>query len=642
MSSKANDRALSLALFLFLLSAYLLTYSGTFHSSDGQAMFAVGESLVRRGDYDINQIRWMALQQGDFGPNGDLYCHKGPATSLFAVPLIWLGLVVPFWGVVQSGMLFNVIVTALTGALLYWYARRLGYSASTALICGVVFGLATMAWPYSKYFFSEPLSGLTLLAAAYFLLGLRSGHGHKVVWRSALLSGLCLGAAIATRFANALLAPILIGALLAYLLLGQRITEMNSWHDQIRCGLAATWKELALFLLPLLLWALVLVAYNYLRFGDPFTTGYLGLEESFSAPTLVGIPGLLISPGRSVFLYGPVLLALIPAVPAFFRRHRLEALLLLLIGLCYLLVYGRWFMWHGGFAWGPRFLVPIIPLLVVMLAPFIETMRGKGRAAFWTLFGLGLVVQIEGLSVDFIHHQQALIDTGLPLFDPATFFDPRYAQLWGTLAFIRPENLDFAWVRTSPTVAIDWLALCLCLFLLGLSAGGLILAARQTPLSRARKLYVFILLPLLLVSGTGISLARCKVDGHEQYAQMLQFLQAGSQSGDVILQNSPEETAIFQNLYKGHLPCYGLFEGAQPLSQDTSDLLERLAQEHNRFWLIPDGLPAEENSLDRWFLERGYSPSHQQFGGERLTLYSGPAAATALAADRQAATPLSR
>ncbi|TKJ30794.1 MAG: hypothetical protein CEE40_03800 [Chloroflexi bacterium B3_Chlor] len=620
---KSNDRALALALLFFLLSVYLLTYSGALHSSDGQAMFSVAESVVRRADYDINQIRWMGLQQGDFGLDGDLYCHKGLPTSLLTIPLIWVGIVVPFWGVVQTGMLFNVIVTAVTGVLVFLYVRRLGYSPRTALISGLVFGLGTMAWPYAKYFFSEPLTGLSLVACAYFLLHLASGEGIRSGLKPALLSGFFLGLAVAARFANAVMVPLFGGALVAYLLRAEGMTEWSKMRANSLRLLSRRWPELGAFVLPLVLWVLVIAAYNHLRFGSPFTTGYLSLEESFSTPWTTGILGLLISPGRSIFIYCPVLLALIPAWPPFFRRHRLEAIFLALISLSYLLVYGKWFMWHGGFAWGPRFLVPTLPLLIIMLAPLVERLKGKSWKAFWALCGLSVAVQVLGLSVHFIRHQEALLETGLPLFDPITFFDPRYSQLGGTLlTFLRPENLDFAWIQGSPSLRVDWLGLATSVVLVILSGTGMVVSLRQPRTSRPRRLYVFVLLPLLLAGGTAVSLARYKDDGHGDYVRMLQFLEANSQQGDAIIQNSPPETAVLQNHYKGHLPSYGLFEGEQPLSDDTQDLLDRLAKAHPRFWVIPDSLPPHLSSLDRWFTERGYSAMQHSYGTERLTLYT--------------------
>jgi len=157
-----------------------------------------------------------------------------------------------------------------------------------------------------------------------------------------------------------------------------------------------------------------------------------------------------------------------------------------------------------------------------------------------------------------------------------------------------------------------------------LCAWGLILALRQSEIHLRQKLYLFALLPLLLIGGTAVSLARYKSDGHGDYVRMLQYLESSSQPGDAILQNSPPETVALQNHYKGHLPSYGLFEGEQPLSEDTQSLLTRLAGAHSRFWLIPDHLPPHLSSLDRWFTERGYSATHHSFGSERLTLYEKP------------------
>jgi hypothetical protein len=37
---------------------------------------------------------------------------------------------------------------------------RLGYRDRTGMGLGLLFGLATIAWPYAKQFFGEPLSAL--------------------------------------------------------------------------------------------------------------------------------------------------------------------------------------------------------------------------------------------------------------------------------------------------------------------------------------------------------------------------------------------------------------------------------------------------------------------------------------------------
>jgi len=621
ISPRNGDRTVAVALFLLLLSVYLLSYSGALHSSDGQAMFSVAESLVRREDYDINQIRWMGLQQGTFGPDGDLYCRKGLGTSLLALPLTWLGLFVPLWGVVQTTMLLNPLLTALTGTLVFLYVRRLGYGQSTAVVTALVFGLGTMAWPYSKYFFSEPLSGLCLLGAAYFLLGEASGRpAYRSLVRIAL-SGFVLGLAVATRFANAVLVPLYLIPLLGYHLRAQAISRRSLGLWRLLSPRAI--QDVLAFGVPLLVWAVFICAYNYVRFASPFTTGYLP-EESFSAPWLTGIVGLLVSPGRGLLFFCPVLVLCLPAAPVFFRRHRVEAALVFLVSACYVLLYGKWFMWHGGYAWGPRFLVPILPLLCLALAPLFDGWRGMRQWVFGGLFALSAAIQLLASSVDFSLHQEALLETGIPLFDPVTFFDPRYSQLWGTLSFLKPETLDFAWIQSEPALCVDVLAVATGVLLVALCVVGLVVVLRQAASVRQQQALVLVVLPLLVATGCALSLAWYKDGSHVDYVQMLEFLELNSQPGDAVIQNSPTETALFQNQYKGHLPTYGTFEGEQPLSSDTATLLEGLGSAHTRFWLIPEGLPPQLSSLDRWFTDRGWSPSHYSFGDERLTLYSRP------------------
>jgi len=609
-----REKGVALALSLFLLAIYLLTYSGDIHSSDGLSMLSVTESLVKRGDYDTNQILWMGLQQGTFGRGRELYSRKGIGTSLAALPLAWLGLIVPFWGFVQTTLLLNVAVTALTGLLVFLYLQRLGHSWEVGLVVTVLFGLGTMAWPYSKYFFSEPLTGLALLATAYLLLRFRETQATGDL----ALAGTSLGLAIATRLATAAIAPLFLLLLLAY-----SLSDRVSYRRLI--------PFLAAFLLPLILWGLLLGGYNYLRFGNPLTTGYLP-QESFRTPLLTGLAGLLISPGRGLFLYCPIFLLILPAFPIFLGRHRIEGAFSLSLVTIYILLYSKWFMWHGGFAWGPRFLVPIIPFLVIPLAPLVEGLRGRAeaasallsaiRAAFALLFAslsaITIAIQILALSVHFRHFQemleQEMLQAGLPRFALATFFEPRYSPLLGQLSLLRTEYLDFAWMNPH----VDWLALALLLSVALISALAL---TYYTKAARPYAVWPLMAMTLLILGVTGFTLARYKQDGHRDLAEMVEFITSYSQPKDALILNSPSETSLLQNHYKGSLPLYGLFEGGPPLPPEREELLQTLTAQYRRLWLIPGGL---NDGLDVWLSEKGYRAFDEPFGEERLALYFFP------------------
>jgi hypothetical protein len=71
---------------------------------------------------------------------------------------------------------------------------------------------------------------------------------------------------------------------------------------------------------------------------------------------------------------------------------------MMLAWLLALIFYGSWWAWDGGWSWGPRFLVPLIP---ISLLPLGYLPDGRGwRIATALLIGLGVLVQSLGLLVD--------------------------------------------------------------------------------------------------------------------------------------------------------------------------------------------------------------------------------------------------
>ena len=120
-------------LIAFLVAIYVMTSAGKFHIIDEVSLFAVTESLALRGEVDTNAIAWTQWVNspgevlGAFGEDGQVYSKKGPAPAFAAVPwylaLRAFGLLDFTTGLLQSTLLWNGIVTALTAALLWLTAR---------------------------------------------------------------------------------------------------------------------------------------------------------------------------------------------------------------------------------------------------------------------------------------------------------------------------------------------------------------------------------------------------------------------------------------------------------------------------------------------------------------------------------------
>jgi hypothetical protein len=135
----------------------------------------------------------------------------------------------------------------------------------------------------------------------------------------------------------------------------------------------------------------------YVRHGDPLRTGYEGDHgiktmlpysdlPGFSYPLVLGVLSLLFSFGKGLAFYVPGLwllfispVAPIPDVLRSFQRYSSWFVAGLVI------VYAKWWSWHGGFFWGPRFLVFACIPASVALAIHLSDERAAAKAKVVTL-----------------------------------------------------------------------------------------------------------------------------------------------------------------------------------------------------------------------------------------------------------------
>lgn len=586
-------RSISLSLFLCLLALYLISYAPTLHSSDGQAMFATAESLARRGAWDIEQIRWMDLQQGSYGLDGLLYSRKGLGQPLLALPLTWLGLIVPWFGPVTVTVLFGGLITALTAVFIGLILIRLGYTIRVGAMAGLIFGTATLAWPYAKTFFSDPLAGFLLLSTLLALILFSQTSQRKY----AALAGLSLGWAVATRYAEGVFLPVYGLLFLAYL-----------WPKFKRDGWQHVLPDLFTFSLPILAIGAGLMAFNLSRYGDPLNTGYLP-QETFSAIWWRGIIGQLISPGRGILLYSPILIVTFFGLKPFWQKHKLEMTLCLAVILIHLLLYGKWFMWHGGFAWGPRFMIPTLPFWVLLMAPALEKLnrtekrlRASWQFSFYLLWVISLVAQIPGWAIHFNLWQNRLLETGLPMFAPVTFFDPNYSPLFNSWLLLTIGNLNLAWVHNGQ---ILWPLLLVLLLNLVVCSWGL----RATFKGQVKPF-----IGLTTGATTIITLSYLLIQAHaNQPPDLAEAVEVVNRFDAPLIYHEPTQAIAIAETYKGWHPVLGL----QTLDANR---LDQFSQQAPRLWW----LSMYSNDIEAHLLQTYGLARQETIGPQQLHLLVRP------------------
>ncbi|MCO5167034.1 MAG: hypothetical protein M9894_11785 [Planctomycetes bacterium] len=363
------------------------------------------ESLWERGTQAVDQVP-REVFFGRVGRDGRQYAPYGPATAFLVLPHHALGRGVaraaglrpgegapdPWREVVAAfGSLATATWAALAVAGLFRAARALGADPRRAALTAALLGGATFLWPYATFFYAEPISAALLVWGVAWHL-----EGRALPGAAAFLL------AFLVKSTNLVLAPAL-----ALLPAAQALAPGRpSTADDLRRALRAAAPALGATLLA----AVVHAEWNAWRFGDPLQFGYdwgeLLRPGERPRPFLLaeaprGLVGLLLSPGKSLFLFAPPLALALWRAPALWRAHRGAALAALGAGLTALLFFASYFYWEGGYAFGPRHLLPVVPLLLLPLA----CGPAPRRAALGAVVAIGVTVQALGVTVSFMEDQ---------------------------------------------------------------------------------------------------------------------------------------------------------------------------------------------------------------------------------------------
>jgi len=367
---------------LLALVVYLATTGGSM-ATDIMS-YEVTKGIVEHGtvamSYNVFQM------DAHRGVDGRYYAPYGIGHAIYSVPFyavaraaervtgLALGKpeVLPKAGFVVG----SAFAAALTVWVAFLFAWRLSSDTRQAALTALTVGFGTLLWPYAKFGFSAPLATLCILFGTYGIwTGIRDNRPAMLA-----LGGAGLGGALLVKHELALVClPVAIWIL---------IESDYDWRFVISRGLVSG--------VPVVAAGLLTLYYNYVRFGNALDTGYLRDDTLALGSFWAGFAGLLFSPGRSVFIYSPALIAGVATLATFRRRDRSTMWLLVGEFVIVFVFYSSLVNWDAERSYGPRYLLPVIPLLILPLAGC-----GSKSRLMTAVILASVVVQLPAVLVDF-------------------------------------------------------------------------------------------------------------------------------------------------------------------------------------------------------------------------------------------------
>jgi hypothetical protein len=281
-------------------------------------------------------------------------------------------------------MLSTATGAALAVAGFHRAALALGTPPGAALWLSLLLGGATVLWPYGTSFYSEGWQAATIIWAAAFVLEGRITIA--AVWLT--ITGLIKATSV-----------IFLPAFVVW-----------AWADSSKSREQRT-NTAAILAAGIGAAVLIHLGWNNYRFGSLFDFGYDWTETIPALPAraflIADIPrGLLVllaTPGKSLFLWAPILVLSVLGAADWWRRDRAFTLGVGAAVASGLVVFAAYLWPDGGYSHGPRHLVPIVPLFA-LLAAGPHASRWS-RTALTACTVIGFAIAATSVAVSFLEDQ---------------------------------------------------------------------------------------------------------------------------------------------------------------------------------------------------------------------------------------------
>jgi hypothetical protein len=280
--------------------------------------------------------------------------------------------------------------------VLFFQLLLLRTTKKWALLGTLSLAFGTFVFIYARSPYSEAVQTLALM----WLVERTFDQAESPTLSGMTWLAIAAGLLCNTKLVYVLLLPLVAGYLL------------YEWRRQRILGSALKTLPLALFAFGEL--SFIALWHNHLKTGSWTDSGYQIKDGIFSGDLFAGLYGFLLSPGKSWFLYCPPVILGFLGLRTAWQRRRAETIFLAGIALTSLLFNAKFRHWHADYCWGPRHLVSITPLVLLLAFPWLPEAMSRGqrelrRWALGLLIGAGIGMQILGATFYWDHYIRVLI-----------------------------------------------------------------------------------------------------------------------------------------------------------------------------------------------------------------------------------------
>lgn len=600
MNSGKNRQAIGLFIFFIFIGIYGLSYSGIAVTDDEQLFASAAISLSRNGELRAPQLSGNDRLEGEYKSVGPL--HPAIGALLLRLNLFRNA------GSVQLLFLLPLLYTALTGILILRLAMFTGYSLQTGVFAALAFGLSTIAWPYAKTYFREPLSMLLLMVvwlSFEIIIAINTENHSKLIGFAVFC--LALVGLLLTKIQLIVAVPILA-------LIGFRWLMSN--HKTIMLPKHMWVGGTAIFLISLLMVHFLLNYILPVEINSRLSISFLefGWRRILSSPHTAfwnAIVGATFSIGKGFFWYSPItILAFFSLIGAFrWRRWRkrdvyLPWLIFIALLVTHALVYDEeW--WN--ITWSTRFLLPVLPLMVVAGLPALDQLLSSDRRIFrlipFALFAFGCLIQLSAVLISDITYLIQLYQKYGTVYPDPIIWGLGTTPVVGHIRMIlEGTNWDLVLWRTykeHPSAVVSAVFIIVSIGMSGIFGLWQSLYRKSYKLPPAIAISMSCVAVVLLGSIL-IQIAHEDTryySAREDFAHINEWINQNTRPGDAILVDAYLEPIWYYlwNFGETKLPIYSLPDHESqartgltsiPNKPSNDHLYQMLGNRHDRLWLV--------------------------------------------------------